>query len=176
MARGTFPWVRLWEYSTSSAGKKREHNFYSERPFFWTHKFFFYDKNSLQFLTLCLFLWLPHTPPRTLNPPVHGKQSILMNWGFEQATWKRFLLDQLPCKLCSCEANGALSEQSAQSETPTERGWRCTDFFPPFSVHFAWCAVLWRQTTRTVAAVPWLQSTGWPATSREEIFLPQTLW
>lgn len=52
-----------------------------------------------------------------------------MNWGFEQATWKRFLLDQLPCKLHSCEAKEALSEQSAQSGTPTERGWRCTETF-----------------------------------------------
>lgn len=34
------------------------------------------------------------------------------------------------------------------------------DFFPHFSVHFAWRTVLWQRTTRTVMVVPQLQSTG----------------
>lgn len=33
-------------------------------------------------------------------------------------------------------------------------------FFPHFSVHFAWCTVLWQQATRTVMVVPQLQSAG----------------
>lgn len=34
-----------------------------------------------------------------------------------------------PCKLCSYEADGALSKQRAQSGTPPERGWGCRETF-----------------------------------------------
>lgn len=77
-----------------------------------------------------------------------------------------------PCKLCSYEADGALSKQSTQSGTPPERGWGCMEtFFPLLLVPFACCVVLWQQAARMAVALPHCK--GQPATGRRDKILPR---
>lgn len=80
-----------------------------------------------------------------MNPPVHSQRSILMNWDFGRATWKRFLQHQLPCKLSICrQRESFLDRVPSQEHLQKEDGDAQTLFFSLFLAHFAWCTVLRR--------------------------------